>query len=244
MKSIILKTLGFWLPLFLFWLVGSLLVYSKGYHESFLMFNRHYCDLGDFFFPHFTTLADGVLVSCFFAFIVIKKDKSLIFTMIIALLFMAQVISYLKYRTFDGWDRPYIVLGENAIHYVTFQKELYKSFPSGHSAAAATMGIFFAFFAANYSRLKGFFIGLCTVALCYSRIYIGVHFLGDTLVGSFIGALIGLLSLVFVYPYIEKKLAAKTPQINKKYERFLYILATSVLIYDIYRIAEEIYKLI
>jgi undecaprenyl-diphosphatase len=244
MKKILLKTYGFWLPLCLFWLVGSALVYAKGYHESFLIFNRHYCDLGDFFFPHFTTLADGVLVSCIFAFIVIKKDKSLIFTMICALLLMAQIISFLKYRTFDTWNRPFIVLGSEAVHYVSLQTEHYKSFPSGHSAAAATMGVFFAFFAANYSRFKGFFIGLCTIALCYSRIYIGVHFLGDTVVGSAIGALIGLLCLTFLYPYVEKRFAAQTPKSNQNYERFLYVLTFLVLIFDIYRIAEEIYKLI
>lgn len=164
--------------------------------------------------------------------------------MICALLLMAQIISFLKYRTFDTWNRPFIVLGSEAVHYVSLQTEHYKSFPSGHSAAAATMGVFFAFFAANYSRFKGFFIGLCTIALCYSRIYIGVHFLGDTVVGSAIGALIGLLCLTFLYPYVEKRFAAQTPKSNQNYERFLYVLTFLVLIFDIYRIAEEIYKLI
>lgn len=241
MKKILQQTSGFWLAMCLFWLAGGFLVSYKGYNESFLLLNRHYCDLGDFFFPHFTTLADGVLVSCLFAFLVIRKDKSLIFTMIFALLFMAQVISFLKYRVFDTWNRPFIVLGADMVHYVSLQTEHYKSFPSGHSAAAATMGIFFAFFAGQFSHFKGFFIGLCTVALCYSRIYIGVHFLGDTVVGSAIGAGIGLLCLRFLYPNIEKRLAEKSEKANKNYARGLYGLTFLVLIFDIYRIAEEIY---
>ncbi|MFN0201476.1 MAG: phosphatase PAP2 family protein, partial [Bacteroidia bacterium] len=144
------------LPFVIFWLAGGFLWYHFGYNESFLLLNRHYFELGDAFFPHFTHLADGVLLSCLFGFFVIKRDKPLILTMIIGLLLVAQVISYLKYRVFMGYNRPFIVLGEQVIHYVTIEGEKYASFPSGHSAAAAAMGFFFAFFHRNDKKWIGF----------------------------------------------------------------------------------------
>jgi undecaprenyl-diphosphatase len=58
------------------------------------------------------------------------------------------------------------------------------SFPSGHSASA------FAFSTAVGHDLPGLALGLnfLAAAVAYSRIHTGVHYPGDTVVGSVIGA--------------------------------------------------------
>lgn len=71
------------------------------------------------------------------------------------------------------------------------------SFPSGHASSsfAAANGIFLA------SRNKKAYV-LYTLAslMAISRVYVGVHYLSDVLVG----ALLGILSSLFVYTLYEK----------------------------------------
>ena len=61
------------------------------------------------------------------------------------------------------------------------------SFPSGHSASG------FAFAGAVAGSLPGIAVPLrgLAAAVAYSRVHTGVHFPGDVIVGSLVGATIG-----------------------------------------------------
>lgn len=64
-------------------------------------------------------------------------------------------------------------------------------FPSCHAANTAALTLFlFLFF--KYRAIYWFF-GLWVATTCYSRLYLGVHYLGDVLFGVFVGAGIGYL---------------------------------------------------
>lgn len=235
------RTYTYLIPFIMYWIIGIYLWIKLGYNNSFLVLNQHYNAFADIIFPHFTILADGILLSCIFGLVVIKKDKALIISMTIGLLLVAQVISYLKYRVFEGYHRPFIIFGEEMIHYITLEDEKYCSFPSGHSAAAAAMGFFFAYYHGAKTQIGNLFWAFLMIALCYSRIYIGVHFLADTIVGSMIGIGIASASMFFIYPFLQKWLDNLPFERVKKLEYGLIGLAIVLFVLDIIRIITEIY---
>ncbi len=63
------------------------------------------------------------------------------------------------------------------------------SFPSSHAALAFAAATIFA----NHDRKNRFWYYLTAALISYSRIYLHCHYLGDVLVGGFIGWLIALL---------------------------------------------------
>lgn len=67
------------------------------------------------------------------------------------------------------------------------------SFPSGHAARAALLVVLT--FGSGPSRL-GLLVFVWAIAVSLSRIAMGLHFVSDVIVGSFIGFLAGLLMLV------------------------------------------------
>lgn len=69
------------------------------------------------------------------------------------------------------------------------------SFPSGHSITAFAVAMSIGFF---YPQLQGPLLAIA-VLIASSRIILGMHFLSDVLVGSAIGAMLGLASFyIFV----------------------------------------------
>ena len=81
----------------------------------------------------------------------------------------------------------------------------YKSFPSGHSSAVWMMMSFIAFYFRDAQKIWQILAALTAIAVAFSRVYIGVHFPGDILAGSFIGITLGLLSFSMHYPRMQKR---------------------------------------
>ena len=213
------------------------LLYLQGYKQSFLSLNHLYFPIGDAVFPHLTHLADGVLLTVIVALFYTRKDTAWVLTMAFGLLFMAVTVSILKFNVFPTWNRPPLIFDKLQIHYITNQNECCNTFPSGHSATAACMFTFFAFQWEKSRKYYGIFAAFTTILLGYSRIYIGVHFLGDVLFGSLVGFLIALGCLSLVYPFVTKKLTLFSPPVLKHFDSGLRLIAVLLLLFDIIRIA-------
>lgn len=69
------------------------------------------------------------------------------------------------------------------------------SFPSSHAMIAFSA---LPLLSAQFPKLKYIWIGFA-ILICFSRLYFGLHFLSDILVGALIGYIIGLIVI-----YIEK----------------------------------------
>ena len=102
-----------------------------------------------------------------------------------------QVASYLAIKNLCSRRRPYELLKEVPCIVAPYDRY---SFPSGHAAAAfvllGTVGVF-------YSLL---FLPLLFLALliCFSRIYVGVHYPSDVLAGALLGiACAGIATWIF-----------------------------------------------
>ena len=75
-------------------------------------------------------------------------------------------------------------------------------FPSCH--ATNTFALAVASGLTLHNRLYTTFIFLWAVLQCYSRIYLGVHYPGDVLVGATVGAINGMLAIALMHLWLKK----------------------------------------
>ena len=200
------KLSPFLLSWFLYAIALAALLFAMGYYDSFLFLNAFRSSFLDSLMPHFTHIGEGVTVAMLFAFLIFNKDRALVNTLIVALLVLGILLWSLKQFVFVGWNRPPKIF-ENLtdIFYISLGGEKYKSFPSGHSSAVWMMMSFIAFYFRDAQKIWQILAALTAIAVAFSRVYIGVHFPGDILAGSFIGITLGLLSFSMHYPRMQKR---------------------------------------
>jgi undecaprenyl-diphosphatase len=75
-----------------------------------------------------------------------------------------------------------------------------KSFPSSHAVNSMAAALLFGY---RYRKLLPWLIGV-SVAVSYSRIYIGIHYPGDVLAGWLLGAICAFFVL-FMYRQVQKR---------------------------------------
>lgn len=105
-------------------------------------------------------------------------------------LFFSLIFTNFTLKLFFARSRPYLVIGE-LIPLITSMDP--NSFPSGHTSAAFSAGIVWSKTLSNpWIRIgavvQAVFMGL-------SRLYVGVHYPSDVLVGALVGIIYALLSL-------------------------------------------------
>ncbi|PZD79529.1 phosphatase PAP2 family protein [Mesonia sp. K7] len=77
-------------------------------------------------------------------------------------------------------------------------------FFSAHAASSTALAVFLGLILKPYFRFAFILLTIWALVVSYSRIYVGVHYLGDVLVGMFFGTLIGL-GYFILFQYIKKK---------------------------------------
>lgn len=111
---------------------------------------------------------------------------------------LCSIITNLTLKPFFQRTRPYHIL-DNLIT-LTHQPNDF-SFPSGHTTAAfAVAGVLFFYCPKKY----GLPALILAILVALSRVYLGVHFPSDVLVGAFIG-----LSVSYVLVLLQNKVHAK-----------------------------------
>ena len=74
------------------------------------------------------------------------------------------------------------------VHIVNGYRSGYYGFPSAHAANTAGLAVILSLFFKD--RRQTLMLAAWVVLVCYSRMYLGVHYLGDLLAGAFFGAVI------------------------------------------------------
>lgn len=107
-----------------------------------------------------------------------------------ATVWTADVIAILLKTAFDR-DRPYLSVAQAD---PLLRWDVSTSLPSGHAATSAAGAVILAFMLGRW----GWALGALAFAVCYSRVYVGVHYPLDVLLGAAIGVTVGVAARVAV----------------------------------------------
>lgn len=149
----------------------------------------------NFLFYHITNLGGTISIICILAilFILGGNFRELSKELLVSLFVSTFIVQILK-RIFSR-NRPYWIIK----NLNTFGIDLSDySFPSGHSAAAFTVAMTVAL---NYPGVKVLVLILATL-IAISRIYLGVHYPTDVLVGVLIGIFVSTIVNEHIYEMV------------------------------------------
>ena len=179
---------GLWL---LFFAVGLFFLLTLGKEASFMDLNVYHQSTLDTVFIWVTFLGNGVFSIIVFVIFLLQRRWSHAAQVMLAFLLSALVAQILK--NLFSMPRPKQFFAPGKYHYFIdgVTGIGFASFPSGHTTSIFALVTLLAIFTKNRKAKIGFL--LSGVAVGYSRIYLGQHFLGDVLMGSCIGTLTAVL---------------------------------------------------
>lgn len=174
----------------LLWIPAAILLLWLGYEGSFLTLHYLRHPWMDVSMPHVTHLGDGLILTGLMGWLL--RDRPVSWWLLMATMIMvALVVAFAKGILFPDWDRPAMVFHlREELFRLSTRPLLRQSFPSGHATAAAAATAIPALAGWGRSPWSGIALATLGSLMAYSRLYIGVHFLGDILVGSVLGVLL------------------------------------------------------
>jgi undecaprenyl-diphosphatase len=174
----------------LLWIAAALLLLRLGYEGSFLALHYLRHPWMDASMPHVTHLADGLILTGLMGWL-LRERPAAWWLLMATMIMVALVVAFAKEILFSDWDRPALVFHlREELFRLSTRPLLRQSFPSGHATAAAAATAIPALVGWGYSPWAGMALAAGGSLMAYSRLYIGVHFLGDIVAGSVLGVML------------------------------------------------------
>ena len=188
-------------------MTGLVFLLLKGYKESFLILNDHYIKELDFPMFLLTHIGNGLMILSLLTILWSKDKLNLIICAIISVILSGLMVQFLKNIFFGNWSRPLSVFyhGNPPIHIYPGYELIDNTFPSGHSTTIAAVFTIIAFAYRDKNKFLLTALSLLSVIIIYTRVYLGVHFLGDILAGSFLGMTFSFVTLRLLLTPISVK---------------------------------------
>ena len=174
-------------------------------HWLFIQINQVWTNsFFDAFFPYITDLFKQPSFKFFIApallFYSIYKAKWLAGKIILCTLILFAISDNVNHRVYKPYferKRPEFTLEKVTLRTHTHSGH---SFPSNHASNSFTIFLFLSFFTPLPWLLRIF-----AALVAYSRVYVGVHFPMDVLVGSLSGALIAYIGSIVFARFLPKR---------------------------------------
>ncbi len=187
-----------------------ILLLTFGKIKSFVLLNSFHSDFLDWFFIVFTNVGDGIFaILLALIALLVYRNKTPGLAIIYSFL-VSGILAQLMKRIVEA-PRPGLIFQDT--DYTKFVEGVklafYHSFPSGHTATAFAIVTVIA----TLMRSRKWQLQLLILATLvgFSRIYLGQHFLEDTIAGAGIGILSGVVAIYLAnnYPWLNKFLKRK-----------------------------------
>src|SRR5882757_1716114 len=191
LQSLLVANRNFFIGFLFFFLVGLVFLLTEGKAASFLYLNPYHQTTLDTFFIYLTFLGDGLFSITIFLILLFLRRYSQACQLMVAFLVSALLAQVLKNLFSMPRPKEFFAPGQYAYFIDGVTHTGFSSFPSGHSTSVFALATLLALFEKNKKWNILYLLG--AVAVGYSRIYLGQHFLGDVLVGSFIGVSLAVL---------------------------------------------------
>ena len=200
MRQFVYRQWPFLLPFAILWLAvgGIQLVYSQS--SIIISINDLWTPAADFLFRYGTHLGAGAFVVVVALLILLYSYRSALLV-VLSYALSGIIVQVCKHFLFTDIHRPWYIMAKVApwLHKVEGVR-MYEnsSFPSGHTTSAFALFAMLAFMSREPWK-KALYL-LPAVMVAYSRMYLLQHFLIDVCVGS----LLGVMSSILLYYYIEE----------------------------------------
>lgn len=201
LKTIIIENKYFFIPYFIFFLLGGFEVMLYPREEILLWLNKNNTPFLDNFFYWATNFGDGLFYVIIILILCLIRFRYA-FAGLLSFLTSGAAAQIIKY--FADTPRPKTYLGElYNLHYVA-GVDIYAlySFPSGHSASAFSLFLLLSFIT-PYKSL-GLIYFLCALIIGISRVYLSQHFFVDVWFGSFLGVIFTSFSILWVDYWMQE----------------------------------------
>jgi membrane-associated phospholipid phosphatase len=185
LRSIIAANRNFLLCYGFFFLVGLIFLLVEGKAATFRLLNPFHYTMLDLFFIRFTYLGDGFFAAGVVLLLLLLRRWSQGIQVLTAFLLSALLAQILKNVFSLPRPREFFLPGEYMYFIPDVTLNGHASFPSGHSTSIFALATMLAIFEKD-KRRNLLYLALA-LAVGYSRIYLGQHFLPDVLMGSFLG---------------------------------------------------------
>jgi len=181
-------------------LVGFIFLLMEGKAGAFVALNPYHRSALDTFFIYVTFLGDGVFSVLVIVLFLLMRRWSQASLVTISFLLSALLANILKNVFSMPRPKQFFAPGEYAYFINGVTNVGFASFPSGHTTSVFALATMLALLEKN-KRTNVVYL-LVAVAVGYSRIYLGQHFLNDVLMGS----TIGMLTSLVIYWLLGEKL--------------------------------------
>ena len=204
-KSAFKQTIHIWIALVLLCAAVWFYLINHSKAEGYLSLVPYHSKPLDIFFTCFTYLGDGIVILLLAVVAFIRKYKWHGIAIIVSYALSGLLSQVIKY--FFPSPRPAVFFREMGQSFyeipgVTLMKSM-ASLPSGHTASAFAL---FSVLVLMNPRSKWNVLWLIlAVAVGYSRIYLGNHFLIDVLCGAVIGVLSGMATIILLPIFTKSK---------------------------------------